>query len=339
MKRTQILVKHNLRKANITAVGKYLPDNILTNLDLEKMVDTSDEWIQSRTGIKERRIVSKGQASVEMSVNAIQQILDDKNLNPTDIDAIIVGTITPDMMFPSCAALIQSRIGAKNAWGYDLSAACSGFIFALQSGASLIESGRYEKVIVVGVDTMSSILNYKDRNTCILFGDGAGAVLLEPSDEYGVIDSKLRIDGDGGEYLKMSGGGSLHGTSAETLENDMHYVYQDGKTVFKFAVKGMADISYDVATRNNLTHEDIDLFIPHQANKRIIDAASKRLGISQEKVLINIDKYANTTAATIPIGIEEAVATKRLKKGDNLILASFGAGFTWGATYIKWGMD
>ncbi len=332
-------MKPKLRNANITAVGKYLPKNILTNADLEKMVDTNDEWIQSRTGIQERRIVDKGEASVEMSVNAIQKILDSRNLDPTEIDAIIVGTVTPDMLFPSCAALIQHRIGATNAWGYDLSAACSGFIFALQSGSALIESGQCEKVIIVGVDTMSSILDYEDRNTCILFGDGAGAVLLEPSTEYGVIDAIMRVDGGGGDYLKMPAGGSLHRTSHETVDKKMHYIQQDGRTVYKFAVKGMADVSYELATRNNLTNDDIDLFIPHQANKRIIDAAAKRLGLPDEKVLININKYANTTAGTIPIGIVEAVETNRLKKGDNLILASFGAGFTWGATYIKWGMD
>jgi len=332
-------MKPKLRNANITAVGKYLPKNILTNADLEKMVDTNDEWIQSRTGIQERRIVDKGEASVEMSINAIQQILDSRNLDPTEIDAIIVGTVTPDMLFPSCAALIQHRIGATNAWGYDLSAACSGFIFALQSGSALIESGQCEKVLIVGVDTMSSILDYEDRDTCILFGDGAGAVLLEPSEEYGIIDGVMRVDGGGGEFLKMPGGGSLHRTSHETVEKKMHYIQQDGRTVYKFAVKGMADVSYELASRNNLTNDDIDLFIPHQANKRIIDAAAKRLGLPDEKVLINISKYANTTAGTIPIAIAEAVETKRLKKGDNLILASFGAGFTWGATYIKWGMD
>ena len=332
-------MKPKLRNANITAVGKYLPKNILTNADLEKMVDTNDEWIQSRTGIQERRIVDKGEASVEMSINAIQQILDSRNLDPTEIDAIIVGTVTPDMLFPSCAALIQHRIGATNAWGYDLSAACSGFIFALQSGSALIESGQCEKVLIVGVDTMSSILDYEDRDTCILFGDGAGAVLLESSEEYGIIDGVMRVDGGGGEFLKMPGGGSLHRTSHETVEKKMHYIQQDGRTVYKFAVKGMADVSYELASRNNLTNDDIDLFIPHQANKRIIDAAAKRLGLPNEKVLINISKYANTTAGTIPIAIAEAVETKRLKKGDNLILASFGAGFTWGATYIKWGMD
>jgi len=332
-------MRHKLPKANITAVGKYLPSNILTNADLEKMVDTNDEWIRSRTGIKERRIVDQGQASVEMSVKAINQILNDKNLDPKEIDAIIVGTVTPDMLFPSCAALIQNEIGAINAWGYDLSAACSGFLFALESGASLIETEKAKKVLVVGVDTMSSILDYEDRNTCILFGDGAGAVLLEPSLKYGLIDSKMCLDGSGGKFLRMQGGGSLNRTTHETVDKKMHYIEQDGKTVFKFAVKGMADISYEVASRNNLTNKDIDLFIPHQANKRIIDAAAKRLGIPDDKILINISKYANTTAATIPIGIAEAIETNRLKNGDNLILASFGAGFTWGASYIKWGAN
>ena len=332
-------MNHKPRKANITAVGKYLPKKILSNLDLEKTLDTSDEWIYSRTGIKERRIVKKGQASVDMSCKAIQQIISQNQLEPNEIDAIIIATITPDMMFPSCAAMIQKEIGAKNAWGYDLSAACSGFLFALESGASLIESGKCEKVLVVGVDTMSSILNYEDRNTCILFGDGAGAVLLEPSSKYGLIDSKLRIDGIGGEFLNMPGGGSLNPPTYQTIDDEMHYVRQDGANVFKYAVKGMADVSKEVADRNNLSNEDIDLFIPHQANKRIIDAAARRMGLSENQVLINIDKYANTTAATIPIGISEAVETNRLKKGDNLIISTFGAGFTWGATYIKWGMN
>jgi 3-oxoacyl-[acyl-carrier-protein] synthase-3 len=331
-------VNHSI-KANITALGKYLPTNILSNKDLEKMVETSDEWIVSRTGISERRIVDKGQATVEMSVNAINKVLKSRGITAEEIDVIIVGTVTPDMIFPSSAALIQDKIGASKAWGFDLSAACSGFVFALQTGASMIESGRYEKVLVVGVDTMSSILDYEDRNTCILFGDGAGAVLLEPSTEFGLIDSKLRIDGDGGKYLHMQGGGSLHRTSHKTVENKMHYIYQDGKNVFKYAVKGMADISFDVAERNGLTNDKIDLFIPHQANKRIIDAAAKRMGLSEEQVFVNIDKYANTTAATIPICMAEAYENNQLKKGDNVIISSFGAGFTWGASYIKWGLD
>ena len=302
-------------------------------------METSDEWIQSRTGIRERRIVQNGEATAEMSTNAIRDLMKKQNLDPAEIDTIIVATITPDMMFPSSAALIQKNINAINAWGYDLSAACSGFLFALESGAALIESKRCKKVIVVGADTMSSILNFQDRNTCILFGDGAGAVLLEPSEDYGIIDSELKIDGNGGEYLKMDAGGSLLPATYETIDNKLHYIAQDGKTVFKYAVKGMADISYEVANRNNLKAEDIALFIPHQANKRIIDATMERLGLNESQVMINIDKYANTTAATIPICIAEAAENNLLNNGDNVILSTFGAGFSWGATYLKWGMS
>ena len=332
-------MKQTLFKANITAAGKYLPKKVLTNHALEKLVETTDEWIQSRTGIRERRIVQNGEATAEMSTNAIRDLMKKQNLDPEEIDTIIVATITPDMMFPSSAALIQKNINAINAWGYDLSAACSGFLFALESGAALIESKRCKKVIVVGADTMSSILNFQDRNTCILFGDGAGAVLLEPSEDYGIIDSELKIDGNGGEYLKMDAGGSLLPATHETIENKLHYIAQDGKTVFKYAVKGMADISYEVANRNNLKAEDIALFIPHQANKRIIDATTERLGLNESQVMINIDKYANTTAATIPICIAEAAENNLLSKGDNVILSTFGAGFSWGATYLKWGMS
>ena len=331
MKQTQF-------KANITGAGKYLPEKILTNHDMEKLVDTSDEWIQARTGIHERRMVQNGESTVTMSTNAVIDLIKTYNLSPDEIDTIIVATITPDMILPCSAALIQKNINAGNAWGYDLSAACSGFLFALESGAALIESGRSKKVIVVGADTMSSILNYEDRNTCILFGDGAGAVLLEPSEEYGIIDSELKIDGSGGEYLKVEGGGSLHPATHETVDKKLHYVTQDGKTVFKYAVKGMADISYDVASRNNLAGSDIDLFIPHQANKRIIDATAKKLGLNESQVMINIEKYANTTAATIPICIAEAAQDNLLNQGDNVILSTFGAGFSWGATYLKWGM-
>ncbi len=331
MKQTQF-------KANITGAGKYLPEKILSNHDMEKLVDTSDEWIQARTGIHERRMVQNGETTVTMSTNAVIDLIKTYNLSPDEIDTIIVATITPDMILPCSAALIQKNINAGNAWGYDLSAACSGFLFALESGAALIESGRSKKVIVVGADTMSSILNYEDRNTCILFGDGAGAVLLEPSEEYGIIDSELKIDGSGGEYLKMEGGGSLHPASHETVDKKLHYVTQDGQTVFKHAVKGMADISYEVANRNNLSGSDIDLFIPHQANKRIIDATAKKLGLNESQVTINIEKYANTTAATIPICIAEAAQDKLLNQGDNVILSTFGAGFSWGATYLKWGI-
>ena len=331
-------MKQIQRKANITATGKYLPERVLTNHDMEKLVETSDEWIQSRTGIRERRMVQNGQATVHMSTNAVRDLMEKYGLSPEEIDAIIVATITPDMIFPCSAALIQKNINAVNAWGYDLSAACSGFLFGLESGAALIESGRCRKVIVVGADTMSSILNYKDRNTCILFGDGAGAVLLESSEEFGIIDSELRIDGSGGEFLKINGGGSLHPACHKTVDNQMHYITQDGKTVFKYAVKGMADISFEVANRNNLSGDDIALFIPHQANKRIIDATTKKLGLKESQVMINIDTYANTTAGTIPICIAEASEKKMLKKGDNVILSTFGAGFSWGAMYLKWGM-
>ena len=332
-------MKQNQFKANITGTGKYLPKKVLTNHDLEEIIETSDEWIQSRTGIRERRIVQNGEATSGMATNAIRDLMKKHNLLPEEIDTIIIATITPDMMFPSSASLVQKNINAINSWGYDLSAACSGFLFALESGAALIESERCKKVIVVGADTMSSILNFQDRNTCILFGDGAGAVLLEPSENYGIIDSKLKIDGNGGEYLKMDAGGSLLPATHETIDNKLHYVAQDGKNVFKYAVKGMADISYEVANRNNLKAEDIALFIPHQANKRIIDATMERLGLNESQVMINIDKYANTTAATIPICIAEAAENNMLENGDNVILSTFGAGFSWGATYLKWGMS
>ncbi len=332
MKQTQL-------KANITATGKYLPKEVLTNHDMAKLVETSDEWIQTRTGIRERRKVQKGEATVEMSTNAVRDLMERYDLDAKEIDAIIVATVTPDMILPCSAALVQKNINAVNAWGYDLSAACSGFLFGLESGAALIESGRCEKVIVIGADTMSSILNYEDRNTCILFGDGAGAVLLEPSEEFGIIDSELRIDGTGGEFLRVDGGGSLHPASHETVSNKLHYVRQDGKTVYKFAVRGMADISYEVAERNNLKGDDISLFIPHQANKRIIDAAAKRLGLKESQVMINIDTYANTTSATIPICIAEVSEKNRLNIGDNVIISTFGAGFSWGAMYLKWGMQ
>ena len=332
MKQTQL-------KANITATGKYLPKEVLTNHDMAKLVETSDEWIQTRTGIRERRKVQKGEATVDMSTNAVRDLMERHDLDPKEIDAIILATVTPDMILPCSAALVQKNIKAVNAWGYDLSAACSGFLFGLESGAALIVSGRCEKVIVIGADTMSSILNYEDRNTCILFGDGAGAVLLEPSEEFGIIDSELRIDGTGGEFLRVDGGGSLHPASHETVSNKLHYVRQDGKTVYKFAVRGMADISYEVAERNNLKGDDISLFIPHQANKRIIDAAAKRLGLKESQVMINIDTYANTTSATIPICIAEVSEKNMLNIGDNVIISTFGAGFSWGAMYLKWGMQ
>ena len=325
--------------ANITAVGKYLPEKKLTNKHLEKILDTSDEWIQDRTGIQTRRIASKNEATSDLCINAIKELLNKKNIDPNDIDAIIVATVTPDMMFPSTACIIQKKIGANNAWGFDLSAACSGFLFALETGSQFISSGRYKKVLVVGSDTMSSILNYSDRNTCILFGDGAGVVLLEPSKKgYGVIDSKLNIDGRGGEYLYLKAGGSRLPTSIETIKNNHHFLYQEGKTVFKYAVRGMYNVSKDILERNNISVDDIKLFIPHQANKRIIDSTAKKLKIDSTKVLVNINKYANTTAGTIPIGLYDAINEKKVSKGDYVLLTVFGAGFTFGSSLIKWGL-
>ena len=324
-------------RANITGTGKYLPKKIITNADMEKFVDTNDEWIKLRTGIQERRIAAPGEASSEMSTKAVLDLMNNCPLSACEIDAIIVATITPDMMFPATSALVQKKLNASKAWGFDLSAACSGFLFALQSGSALISSGQYKKVVVIGVDTMSSILDFKDRNTCILFGDGAGAVLLEPSEEYGIIDSELRIDGKGGEFLKMPAGGSLNPASTETVKKRLHYVHQNGKIVFKQAINKMVNVSQLITNRNNLSNDDIDLFIPHQANKRIIDSTANKLGLKKSQVMINIDRYANTTSATLPICIAEASEKKLLKKDDNIILATFGAGFSWGAMYIKWG--
>ncbi|UCH09496.1 MAG: ketoacyl-ACP synthase III [Fidelibacterota bacterium] len=326
------------RTAKITAIGKYLPDKILSNFDLEKMVDTTDEWIWSRTGIRERHLVRDGEATSHMATQAALDLLRKRQLDPKKIDCIIVATVTPDMFFPATACLVQNNLGATRAWGFDLSAACSGFLFALDTGARMIESGQYSNVLVIGADTMSAILDYTDRATCVLFGDGAGAVLLEPCEEgtEGIIDSILRCDGSGAEYLYMEGGGSLLPPTAETVANKQHFLVQDGRAVFKYAVKWMADISAEVAERNSLTSQDIRLFIPHQANKRIIDASAERLGLTEDQLLSNIDRYANTTAATIPLGMADAVEDGRLQPGDNVILAAFGAGFTWGGMYIRW---
>jgi 3-oxoacyl-[acyl-carrier-protein] synthase-3 len=322
--------------AAITAVGGYVPEDRLTNFDLEKMVDTNDEWIRSRTGISERRILKgEGKATSDMVVPAVQELCAKRGIHPSEIDALIVGTVTPDMMFPSTANLACHKLGAVNAWGFDLLAACSGFLYSLTTGAALIESGRYKKVVVVGADKMSSIINYSDRATCIIFGDGAGAVLLEPStDGNGIQDSILRSDGSGGAYLNMKGGGSLRPASYETVANNEHYAYQEGQTVFKFAVKGMADVSAELLEKNNLTGDDIAWLVPHQANKRIIDATADRMGLSHEKVMLNIQRFGNTTAATIPLCLWEW--EKKLNKGDNIVLAAFGGGFTWGATLVKW---
>ncbi len=325
-------------KATITATARYLPERVLTNFDLEKIIDTSDEWIRTRTGIEKRHIVREGQATAEMSTNVAKQLLDRTNTDPNDVDIIIVATVTPDRCFPSTAAVVQNNISAKNAWGYDLSGACTGFLYALDCGTNFIASGKYKKVMVIGADTMSSIVDYTDRNTCVLFGDGAGGVMLEPSEENGeIIDSILRIDGAGGDYLQMPAGGSLKPASHETVDKRMHYIHQDGRTVFKFAVKGMADVSAEILRKHKIPGEDIKLFVPHQANKRIIDAAAQRCGIHEDQVLININKYGNTTAGTIPIGLDEAVETGILHKGDLVLLAAFGAGFTWGSTLIEWG--
>jgi 3-oxoacyl-[acyl-carrier-protein] synthase-3 len=330
---------HNQIQATITAVGGYVPEEKLTNFDLEKMVDTNDEWIRTRTGISERRIQKeKGKATSDMVVPAVLELCKKRGINPDEIDCLIVGTVTPDMVFPSTANLVCAKIGATRAWGFDLSAACSGFLFALAQGAALIESGRYKKVVVCGADKMSSIVDYQDRATCIIFGDGAGAVLLEPdTNGYGIKDSILRTDGNGASYLHMKAGGSLRPASAETVANREHYAYQEGQAVFKFAVKGMADVSAELMERNNLSGDDIAWLVPHQANLRIIDATANRMGLTTDKVMINIDRYGNTTAATIPLCLWEWES--KLKKGDNIILAAFGGGFTWGAIWVKWGYD
>jgi 3-oxoacyl-[acyl-carrier-protein] synthase-3 len=322
--------------AAITAIGAYVPEDKLTNADLEKIVETNDEWIQTRTGIKERRILrGEGKATSDMVVPAVRALCDKRGIEPSDIEVLIVATVTPDMFFPSTANVACDKLGMKNTWGFDLLAACSGFLFALTTGASLVESGRYKRVCVVGADKMSSIIDYSDRTTCILFGDGAGAVLLEPNIEgYGVLDSILKTDGSGGKYLNMKAGGSLNPASVETVTNRMHYAYQEGQAVFKFAVTGMADVAYELMQRNNLDANDIAWLVPHQANKRIIDATARRMGLPDDKVMMNIEHYGNTTAATIPLCLWDY--RKKLNKGDNIVLAAFGGGFTWGATLVKW---
>jgi 3-oxoacyl-[acyl-carrier-protein] synthase-3 len=322
--------------AAITAVGGYVPEDVLTNADFEKMVDTTDEWIQSRTGIIERRILKKnGLATSDMVVPCIKLICEKRGVHREEIDCLIVATVTPDMVFPATANLACHKAGLTHAWSFDLSAACSGFLYALTVGASLIESGRYKKVIVAGADKMSAIVDYSDRTTCVLFGDGAGAVLLEPNhDGYGVLDSILKSDGAGAQHLHMKAGGSLRPASAETVAAREHYAYQEGPPVFKAAVKGMADVSAELLERNHLTGEDIAWLVPHQANKRIIDATADRMGLSHDKVMLNIQRYGNTTAATIPLCLWDW--RKDLNKGDKIVLAAFGGGFTWGATLVKW---
>jgi 3-oxoacyl-[acyl-carrier-protein] synthase-3 len=325
--------------AAITGVGGYVPEYRLTNKELETLVDTNDEWIKTRTGVEERRILKgEGKATSDLGAPAILNLCEKRGMDPSEIDVIICCTVTPDMFFPATANIISEKIGAKNAFSFDLGAACSGFLFGLTMGASLIESGRYKKVVVVGADKMSAIVDYSDRTTCILFGDGAGAVLLEPGEEgYGILDSNLKTDGSGGKYLHMKAGGSLRPASAETLAAKEHYIYQEGQSVFKFAVVGMAEVSYELLQRNQLTGEDIAWLVPHQANKRIIDATANRMGIPSEKVMLNIMRYGNTTSGTIPLCLWEW--ENKLKKGDNLVLAAFGGGFTWGATLVKWAYD
>jgi len=327
-------------RAAITGVSTYVPEKVLTNFDLEKMVDTNDEWIVSRTGIRERRIAAEGEASSDMAVSAIEKLLKKTGVEAADIDAIIVATVTPDMMFPSTAALIQERIGATKAWGYDLSGACSGFLFAMKSGRSLIETG-HKKVIVVGVDTMSAILDYTDRNTCILFGDGAGAVLLEPTEDedYGIIDEILRVDGTGADALNQKAGGSRKPATHETVDAREHFIYQDGRTVFKRASTDMANVSLEILKNNGFEGDDVSIFIPHQANKRIIDVAARKAGMKDEQVLLNIDKFGNTTAATLPLGLDEVVQDGRIKEGDLVLFAAFGAGYTWGSMLLRYGPE
>ena len=325
----------NKTRASITAVGSYLPSKVLNNKDLEKMVDTSDDWIFSRTGIKERRILAKGLGTSLMAINAASKIIKKKNINPLDIDMVIVATITPDMHVSATAAHVASEIGALNAFGYDLQAACSGFLYGMSVASSYIESGKYKKIILIGADKMSSIVDYNDRNTCIIFGDGAAAVLFEPNnDNLGMQDEYLRSDGVGREFLRIEGGGSILPASLETVSKKKHFLFQDGKSVFKYAVSNMANASDEIMKRNNLSNEDIDFLVPHQANKRIIDATASRMGIKESKVLMNIEKYGNTTAATIPLILSDF--ENKFKKGDNIIFAAFGGGFTWGASYLKW---
>ena len=325
-------------KAKITATARYLPKRTLSNFDLEKMVDTTDEWIRSRTGIENRHIVAEGEATSDMGTQIAKQLLARSKKSAEDIDLILVATSTPDFPVVSTAALVQDKIGATNAWGFDIVAACTGFVYAMETGSKMVESGQYKNVIVIGADTMSSIIDYTDRNTCIIFGDGGGGVLLEPSEnEHGVLDSILYTDGSGSKYLTVPAGGSLHPASIDTIEKKMHYVYQDGKTVYKFAVKNMAKVSKQILDKNGLKGEDIKLFIPHQANKRIIDAAAERCGLHNDQVFVNVNRYGNTTAGTIPLAIDEAVEMNLLAEGDLLLLAAFGGGFTWGSMLIRWG--
>ena len=320
--------------AAITGVQGYVPEHVLSNEDLTKIVDTSDEWITTRTGIKERRIMKNG-ASSDMAAEAVKSLLKKKNIDPLEIELVVLASVTPDHLFPSTANILCDKVGMTNAWGFDLLAACSGFLFALTTASQFIENGRYKKVLVVGVDKMSSIVDYTDRTTCIIFGDGAGVVLLEPNEEgFGIQDHILRTDGSGREFLIQQGGGSVNPATIDSVEKKMHFVKQEGLQVFKFAVTKMADVSVEIMEKNNLSSEDVAWLVPHQANLRIIDATANRMGVSNDKVMINIQKYGNTTAGTLPLCLWDY--EKQLKKGDNIILSAFGGGFTWGSIYLKW---
>ena len=322
----------------ITATAKYIPEKILSNFDLEKTVDTTDDWIKSRTGITKRHIVQEGEATSDMCANIAKKLLKSSGKKPEEIDIIIIATSTPDHFVVSTAAIVQDKIGAINAWGYDLTAACTGFIFALETGARLIESGKYKNAIIIGADTMSSIIDYKDRNTCVIFGDGGGGVLIEQTDDnYGIIDSILKTDGSGNQFLTVPAGGSRKPATETTVKQRLHYVYQDGKTVFKYAVNRMSEVSKEIIEKNKLSSHDIKLFIPHQANQRIIDATARKCGLDIDQVFVNIDKYGNTTAGTIPIAIDEVNKMNLLESGELILLAAFGGGFTWGSMLIKWG--
>jgi 3-oxoacyl-[acyl-carrier-protein] synthase III len=327
-----------LARVKISALGTYVPPRLLTNADLEKMVDTNNQWIIERTGIRERHIVDKGVATSDLAVEAAKKALAQRGIEASDLDAILVGTVTPDMFFPATACLVQHKLGAKGAWGFDLSAACSAFLYALQVGTQFVATGAHQRVMVIGADVMSSIIDYTDRATCIIFGDGAGAVILEAadSDSLGMIDFVHEVDGSGGCYLYMPGGGSLHPSTHETVEEKMHYVHQDGQAVFKFAVRKQTELCEKILERNGIKASDIDVFIAHQANKRIINATADRLGLRPESVVINIDRYGNTTAGTIPLAMDTARQEGKLKKGDLVLLASVGAGFTVGATLLRW---
>ncbi len=324
--------------AKITGVAGYVPRRVLSNADLEKMVDTNDQWIRDRTGIRERHIVEKGVAASDLAVEATKQLLAEERVDPAEIDLIIVASVTPDMLFPATACLVQDRIGAKNAWGFDLSAACSGFVYALTIGAQFVGAGTHKKALVIGSDVMTSIINFQDRATCVLFGDGAGAVLVQPaaSDGEGILDFHNDVDGSGGYYLYMPGGGSLNPSSHETVDKKMHYVHQEGQQVFKYAVRRMAEVACHLLERNGFSSRDLKLVVPHQANLRIIRAMQDRLGIDDSKVLVNIDRYGNTTAATIPLGLRDAVEQGRLRKGDLLLLVAVGAGYTTGGMLLRW---